>query len=257
MRAIYRLAPFILFLLSLQSANAQTTLSIPFRRRISLSPKSSPRVLKLPASEDAYSLSIAICGAVLPLPRFFVSDETGVTLPGPTDAQGSQGGDELDLDEGLLTYNTTTPNGSTLAIWPSTGAGANWTFDVAVSGEGERNFLDGALKPDEHLLSYRTVASKNNGASASWRHYIYSSPLVFAAIPPSGVRRTDLPKLHSSACHSYDSHPSIFAPCTQQYSSSVPHRRRQRNCLAYKLRLCSLNQTRRRDHKYCVTHSPP
>ena len=141
MRVIYILTPFISLLLVLQSANAQTTLSIPFRRKLSLSPKSSTLVLRLPVYNDVYSISVAICGAVLPLPRFFVSNETGVILPGPSNAQGSEGGEELILDEGLLTYNALTPNGGVLAIWPSVGAGANWTFDVAVSDAGTHGFV--------------------------------------------------------------------------------------------------------------------
>ncbi|KAG9074673.1 stretch-activated cation channel mid1 [Ceratobasidium sp. 370] len=126
---------FLVALVSLSSTTAQTTLSVPFRRSFKLSPNSSTLALELPAHNNAYSLTIAVCGAVLPLPRFFVSNGTSV-LPGPSGAPGSQGGQELNLDQGLIDYHTLTPDGGTLAIWPSTGARANWTLDVAVSETG-------------------------------------------------------------------------------------------------------------------------
>jgi hypothetical protein len=126
---------FLILLLALDSSyvtDAQTTVSIPFRRTFSLSASSSPLVLRLPARNDPYSLSVALCGAVLPYPRFFVSNESGVTLPGPDGVQGSQGGRELALDQGLITYEAQTLSGGAFAIWPSAGAGANWTLDVAI-----------------------------------------------------------------------------------------------------------------------------
>ncbi|KAG8737873.1 stretch-activated cation channel mid1, partial [Ceratobasidium sp. 428] len=127
---------FSVALVALSLVSAQTALSLSFRRRFRLSPNaSSPLVLDLPTSNNPYSLTVAVCGAVLPLPKFFVSNESTV-LPGPAGAAGSQGGQELNLDEGLLNYRTQTPNGGRLAVWPSAGAGANWTLDVAVSEKG-------------------------------------------------------------------------------------------------------------------------
>jgi calcium channel MID1 len=129
-------------LASLQLTTAQTTeLTIPFRRTFTLSPKSSPLVLKLPESQNSYSLTIAVCGAVLPLPQFFVSDQTDATLPGPTDAPGSQDGQEIEPDQGLVSLNDVELTGGALAIWPRAGAGANWTLDVAISEGGESTLV--------------------------------------------------------------------------------------------------------------------
>lgn len=164
MIAAFRAALLVTFALSLQSTSAQTVLSVPFRRTFSLSPKSSPLVLRLPVYNQAYSLSVAVCGAVLPLPQFFVSNDTGITLPGPAGGQGSEGGEELSLDEGLLTYSALTPNGGALAIWPSAGAGANWTFDVAVS--------DGAP------LHQRMAELPLLGDTASTRALLFSPPFL-------------------------------------------------------------------------------
>ncbi|CAE6478453.1 unnamed protein product [Rhizoctonia solani] len=124
---------YLLALISPHPTEAQTTsVTLPFRRTFSLSVSSSPLVLSLPAQDEAYWLSVALCGAVLPYPRFFVSNDSSVTLPGPDGAQGSQGGEEISLNEGLVTYQAQVPSGGAFAIWPSTGAGANWTLDVAV-----------------------------------------------------------------------------------------------------------------------------
>ncbi|CAE6374080.1 unnamed protein product [Rhizoctonia solani] len=108
-----------------------TTVALPFRRTFTLSVSSSPLVLSLPAQSDPYWLSVALCGAVLPYPRFFVSNESGITLPGPGGIQGSQAGEEVSLDEGLIIYRAQTRSGGAFAIWPSAGAGANWTLDIA------------------------------------------------------------------------------------------------------------------------------
>ncbi|CAE6509966.1 unnamed protein product [Rhizoctonia solani] len=134
-------ATFLSYLLVLtlpQAIQAQTTnVALPFRRTFSLSVSSSPLVLSLPTQDDPYWLSVALCGAILPYPRFFISNDSGVTLPGPSDGAGSQGGEELGLNQGLITYQPQIRSGGAFAIWPSAGAGANWTLDVAVV-QGEK-----------------------------------------------------------------------------------------------------------------------
>ncbi|CAE7189550.1 unnamed protein product [Rhizoctonia solani] len=128
-------ATFLLYLHVLilpHAVQSQTiNVALPFRRTFSLSVSSSPIVLSLPTQDDPYWLSVALCGAILPYPRFFVSNDSGVTLPGPDGAQASRGGEELALNEGLVTYQAQTRSGGTFAIWPSAGAGANWTLDIA------------------------------------------------------------------------------------------------------------------------------
>ncbi|KAF8699595.1 Stretch-activated Ca2+-permeable channel component, partial [Rhizoctonia solani] len=126
------LLPLLVTFIPPHVTRAQTTsVVLPFRRTFSLSVSASPIILSLPAQNEPYWLSVALCGAILPYPRFFVSNESGVTLPGPGGVQGSQTGEELNLDEGLITYRAQMSSGGALAIWPSSGAGANWTIDVA------------------------------------------------------------------------------------------------------------------------------
>ncbi|QRV81028.1 stretch-activated cation channel MID1 [Ceratobasidium sp. AG-Ba] len=132
------LKPLYLVLISMPSALAQntTTFSVPSRRIFRFSPNSPQLLLEFPAFNNPYYLTIAVCGAVLPLPQFFVSNETGVNLPGPGGAPGSQGGQELSLDDGLITYYTESRDGGVLAVWPNAQAKANWTIDVATSERG-------------------------------------------------------------------------------------------------------------------------
>ncbi|ELU36290.1 hypothetical protein AG1IA_09680 [Rhizoctonia solani AG-1 IA] len=132
------LLPLLATLVPPHVTRAQTTnVVLPFRSTFSLSVSASPIILSLPVQNEPYWLSVALCGAVLPYPRFFVSNESGVTLPGPGGIQGSQTGEELSLDEGLIIYRAQMRSGGALAIWPSSGAGANWTIDVAAIQDGD------------------------------------------------------------------------------------------------------------------------
>ncbi|CAE6497660.1 unnamed protein product [Rhizoctonia solani] len=160
---------YLLFLIPLHATQAQTiSVTLPFRRTFSLSVTSSPLVLSLPTQSDPYWLSVALCGAVLPYPRFFVSNDSGVTLPGPDGAQGSQGGEELNLNEGLITYQAYTGSGGAFAIWPSTGAGANWTLDIAAV-------------QDENPVHQRMTQLPLLGDTTATRAIIFSPPFYTPA----------------------------------------------------------------------------
>ncbi|KAB5589811.1 Stretch-activated Ca2+-permeable channel component [Ceratobasidium theobromae] len=166
MKALFRflISVAFVFLPATQAQNT-TTVSIPFRRTFSLSVLSSPLSLNLPAQDSPYSLSVALCGAVLPYPRFFVSNESGVTLPGPDGARGSQGGSELSLDQGLVTYESSPGTASVFAIWPSSGAGANWTLDVAV--------VDGTSPLHQRMTQLPLL-----GDTTATQAIIFSSPFL-------------------------------------------------------------------------------
>ncbi|CAE6486397.1 unnamed protein product [Rhizoctonia solani] len=156
---------YLLVLILPHAIQAQTTnVALPFRRTFTLSVSSSPIALSLPTQEGPYWLSIALCGAILPYPRFFVSNDSGVTLPGPNGASGSQGGEELSLNGGLVAYQAHTRSGGIFVIWPSAGAGANWTLDVAAT-------------QDENPVHQRTSQLPLLGDTTATQAIIFSPPI--------------------------------------------------------------------------------
>jgi calcium channel MID1 len=100
----------------------------------SLSPFSSqslpnPPAFSLPSS-DALTVSVAICSGDLQLPRFFVTNDTSIGIPG---SGGGINVFEIFLDAGLGNWTGLAGNGGVLAV-ENTG---QTSFEVGVSNTGE------------------------------------------------------------------------------------------------------------------------
>ncbi|KZT38876.1 hypothetical protein SISSUDRAFT_1061596 [Sistotremastrum suecicum HHB10207 ss-3] len=105
---------------------------------------SSPPTFTLPTSDSPINLSVSLCSDQLPSPRFFLNSAS-TSVPSP---DGGDGGIEISLDEGLGTWNGTTPNGGILAVYTgqlSSGVVVPpWTFQLGVSnGDPLHTVLDG------------------------------------------------------------------------------------------------------------------
>jgi hypothetical protein len=122
----------------LYAQQSQMTLSLNTILPMTLtSASTSPITLSLPstASNEALTISVALCNAAQPIPKFFVSNDS--------DASGAGGGGtwQLSLDEGIGTWSGGTSAGGRVMVYLGDGAssvqGGVWSFELAVSSGGQ------------------------------------------------------------------------------------------------------------------------
>lgn len=122
------LGPVPIFSQNLKQLSLPSTTS----ETISISLPSLTRVL--PASTSPYNLTITLCSLVDPIPRFFLSNDSSDTNPGP-----DKGGTEILFAGGLGSLTVTANDGGTLVLYTSPNATGppNWSFEIGLTPDGE------------------------------------------------------------------------------------------------------------------------
>lgn len=105
----------------------------------SLSTETIPRIVPaitrtLPTSTSPYNVTITLCNLTSPLPRFFLSNDSSNTTPGP-----GKGGTELIFSGGLAQWNGTANDGGTLVLYTAINATGppNWSFQIGFTTKRE------------------------------------------------------------------------------------------------------------------------
>ncbi|KAG5650500.1 hypothetical protein H0H81_012013 [Sphagnurus paluster] len=119
-------------------AQARQQLSINSNNQFSASNPPRPPVFTLPAAANL-TITVALCSSTSSPPRFFVTNDTTVGVPGPG---GGQNVFEIDVDNGLGSWVGLFPDGGVLAIQ----AAVQVAFELGVSDQGAPLFCAKNMK---------------------------------------------------------------------------------------------------------------
>lgn len=123
----------LICLLQAQLAFAQSAQPLSLNSLYTSPPpgRSRPTLFSLPTSSSNVSVSVALCAASANAPRFFLSNDTNVSLPGPDDV-GEAGVYEIALSNGFGWWTGALGDGGYLAVTD----GGQIPFEIGVSDGG-------------------------------------------------------------------------------------------------------------------------
>ncbi|KAI0338114.1 hypothetical protein BDW22DRAFT_1409662 [Trametopsis cervina] len=104
----------LLLLLQTQLSYAQVSLSVDKLLNFTAKSLPNPPVFALPATHSNISISVALCASSASPPRFFISNDTSISNPGPDDPTGSVF--EITLHDGFGAWSGIVNNGGFLSI---------------------------------------------------------------------------------------------------------------------------------------------
>jgi calcium channel MID1 len=99
--------------LACQRSLVHAQITLPFLTNGTILSSASPTSFKLPAAL-ILNISVSICTTTAPFPRFFISNDSHVGLPGPGSSSDVT---ELEFDEGLANWSGPVIGGGTLVGW--------------------------------------------------------------------------------------------------------------------------------------------
>lgn len=217
----------LLTLLAAALAAAQARQALVLNQITSLTTQAQPRTL--PAS-SRLALSIALCAAASPTPRFFLSNVSSSGDQGTPGAAGGPGVFEIALADGQGSWTGAFPNGGILAVDANGGSSAV-PFDVGVSDGGTSYSI--LFYPILALLSaYRCcrspVAPNAIRPPAARRHHRKRSPALLTALCALRRPAANIPQLHpprrehvpASSAHN---HPELQPHALHHPHSRSPH----------------------------------
>jgi calcium channel MID1 len=125
----------LICLLQAQLAFSQSSVQLSLNSLYSSksSSRSVPTLFSLPGSKSNVSVSVALCSATTSAPRFFLSNDTSISQPGPEDV-GEDGVFEIALEDGWGEWTGSLTEGGVLAV--SNSGSAQTPFEIGVSDDG-------------------------------------------------------------------------------------------------------------------------
>ena len=183
---IYLLASISVFLLLVR---AQQQLSLDTFVDLDSSKLPSPPSFRLPADTSSpLYVSVALCASSSSPPRFFVTNDTTFTQPGPGDVDDVSVFEVIVGPEGFGSWAGTLTNGGILAVQKGS---TTTPFEVVVSATSTSLH---ALSTYQQLTHPRR--NLRRGLPICRRHDLQPSTHILSCVFPSTHRRTELSKLH-------------------------------------------------------------
>lgn len=129
----------LLALIQAQLIHAQqSTLSLPLNSLYNFTVSSTTKIFPIYSLPDSnlLSVSVALCANVASPPRFFVTNDTTITQPGPDDVDDPNVYEIL-LNNGLGQWTGVASSGGYLAV----SSAGQAPFEIGVSDQGESIFI--------------------------------------------------------------------------------------------------------------------
>jgi calcium channel MID1 len=189
----------LVVLLSAALASAQSRQALVLNQITSLTSQAQPRTL--PASARL-AVSIALCAAASPAPRFFLSNVSSSADQGTPGAAGGPGVFEIALADGQGSWTGPFPNGGILAVDANGGSSAV-PFDVGVSDGGASSpipshpfslLTDAAAAPLHQTLSALPLLGDTTANEA----LLFSPPFAPFDVPQPTYPNYTLPAANMS-----------------------------------------------------------